>query len=137
LANSSPTGLFTAAPNPLRSNVLARRCRTGVTQMPWSYRGDRKYFTLASRVGGRVVHEYLGAGEAAVQAATEIDRRRAERTARAQEARGHRQDYQEASAPLNELARLTDLLAKGTLIALGYHQHDRTWRKRRDHAREN
>jgi hypothetical protein len=101
--------------------------------MPWSYRGDRKYFTRASRVGGRVVHEYLGAGEAAVQAAAEVERRRAERLGRTEDACRYRNEHSEAAGPLEDLARLTELLAKGTLIALGYHQHDRTWRKRRDH----
>src|SRR4051812_43199476 len=102
--------------------------------MPWSYRGDCKYFYRSCRVGGRVTHKYLGAGEAAVRTATEIERRRAERTARAQEVRQDQQQYIEASAPLDDLALLTELLAKGALIGLGYHQHDRTWRKRREHA---
>jgi hypothetical protein len=102
--------------------------------MPWSYRGNRKYFTLATRVGRRIVHEYLGAGEAAVEAAADIERRRAERVAYAQDARDHRQGHQVSSIALDDLTRLTELLAKGTLISLGYHQHDRTWRKRRDHA---
>jgi hypothetical protein len=101
--------------------------------MPWSYRGNRKYFTLATRVGRRIVHEYLGAGDAAIRAAAEIEQRRAERLTRAEEVLLHRQHHDEASAHLNGLAHLTELLAKGTLIALGYHQHDRTWRKRRDH----
>jgi hypothetical protein len=103
--------------------------------MPWSYRGDRKYFTLATRVGRRIVHEYLGAGEAAIRAAAEIEQRRAERLTRAEKVLRHRQHHDEAAAPLDDLAQLTELLAKGTLICLGYHQHDRTWRKRRDYSR--
>src|SRR5262249_40603970 len=102
--------------------------------MPWSIRGDCKYFYRTCRVGSRVTHIYLGAGEAAVQAATEIERRRAERVPRAEAARHHRQQYEKAASTPAEAAPLTDLLAKGTLIALGYHQHDRTWRKRRDRA---
>jgi hypothetical protein len=105
--------------------------------MPWDVRGERRYFNLWRRVAGRPTKLYLGSGEAALQAAADIERRHAERTARAREARGHRQEYQEASAPLNELARLTELLAKGALIALGYHQHDRTWRKRLDRTNDN
>jgi hypothetical protein len=101
--------------------------------MPWSYRGDRKYFSVGRRVAGRVTNEYLGCGEAAVEAAAEIERRRADRLAKAEEAMLHRQGHTEASVPLDDLAQLTEMLAKGTLIALGYHQHDRTWRKRRDH----
>jgi hypothetical protein len=105
--------------------------------MGWCIRGDRKYYYRAIRVGGRPTREYLGAGEAAIQAATEIENRRAERTACAEEARQHRQQHTQACAPLDDLAQLTYLLAKGTLLALGYHQHDRTWRKRRDHAHDN
>jgi hypothetical protein len=137
LPNSSSIGLFNAAPHGLLSDVLARRCHKGVTHMPWSYRGDRKYFSLARRVGGRITNEYLGCGDAAVRVATEIERRRAERLAQAEEARQHRQQHTEAAAPLDDLALLTELLAKGTLMTLGYHQHDRTWRKRREHALDN
>jgi hypothetical protein len=36
-----------------------------------------------------------------------------------------------ALAPLLELCRLTDLLAEAALLAAGYHQHDRTWRRKR------
>jgi hypothetical protein len=129
-------GLFTAAPNALLSDVLARRGGEGVNHMPWSIRGERKYFYRAMRVGGRPTHEYFGSGEAAVQAAKEIERRRTERLTHAEEARQQRQQYTEAVAPVEELTRLTDLLAKGTLLALGYHQHDRTWRKRRDHTND-
>jgi hypothetical protein len=105
--------------------------------MPWSFRGKCKYFYLACRVGDRVTHEYLGSGEPAVRTANAIERRRAERTARAREARQHRQQHTDVAAPLDDLAHLTELLAKGALIALGYHQHDRTWRKRRDHPNAN
>jgi hypothetical protein len=135
--NSSSVGLFNAAPNALLSNLLARSGREGGTHMPWDVRGERRYFYHWRRVGGRRTKQYLGSGEAALRVATEIERRRAERTARAQEARYHRQQHTEASAPLEGLTHLTDLLAKGTLIGLGYHQHDRTWRKRRDHPNAN
>jgi hypothetical protein len=100
--------------------------------MPWSVRGDRRYFYFWRRVGGKPTKKYLGSGEAALEVAAEIERRRAERTALAREVRQHWQQHTEASAPLDDLARLTELLAKGSLIGLGYHQHDRTWRKRRD-----
>jgi hypothetical protein len=103
--------------------------------MSWSYRGDCKYFYRACRVGGRATHVYLGSGEAAVRTANEIEQRRAARFAHAEAARHHRHQYEQAAAPLVDVSQLTELLAKGTLIALGYHQHDRTWRKRRDHAR--
>ena len=103
--------------------------------MPWDVRGKHRYFNLWRRVAGRPTKQYLGAGDAAVRAALEIERRRTERIARAEEVRRHRQGHQAATAPLGDLARLTELLAKGTLMSLGYHQHDRTWRKRRDRAR--
>jgi hypothetical protein len=103
--------------------------------MGWCIRGDRKYYYRAFRVGGRPTREYLGAGEAAFHAAARIECRRAERSAHAEAGRHHRQQYEQAAAPLVDVSQLTELLAKGTLIALGYHQHDRTWRKRRDRAR--
>jgi hypothetical protein len=103
--------------------------------MGWCIRGDRKYYYRAFRVGGRPTREYLGFGEAALRAAARIEVRRAQQLARAEAARQHRHQYEQAAAPLVDVSQLTELLAKGTLIALGYHQHDRTWRKRRDRPR--
>jgi 2-haloalkanoic acid dehalogenase type II len=77
--------------------------------MPWSYRGGRKYFSLARRGGGRVTNEYLGSGEDAVQAATEIERRRAERLDQAEDSRQHRQQHTDACSLRDANYRLMTL----------------------------
>jgi hypothetical protein len=99
--------------------------------MPWSHRGNRRYFYRSCRVGQCVTKEYLGSGQAAEEVAADIERRRIERLAEANSARQYEQDHAQASAPLEELTQWAELLMKGTLLGLGYHQYDRKWRRRR------
>jgi hypothetical protein len=100
--------------------------------MPWLHQGTRKYFYRARRINGRILRQYLGSGPLAEQAAAEIEQCRAQRRADAQLAREETLRHEEASAPLAELCRLTDLLMRAALISQGYHQHCRgAWRRRR------
>ena len=59
------------------------------------------------------------------------DRRRQERDARRQAAQAERHRWDFAAAVLGELITTTDLLVDAALLADGYHQHERVWRKRR------
>ena len=55
------------------------------------------------------------------------DRRAASEARRAEDAR-----WREALAPLMELSRVADLVARAALLAAGYHRHSRSsWRKKR------
>lgn len=100
--------------------------------MPWKRRGDRQYFYRSRRVGGRVVAEYVGAGELAELVAAGVECGRASRrAARAteRELRQAEREWQEAAERL-----VSDALGLATWImqAAGYHRHDRgPWRKRR------
>jgi hypothetical protein len=103
--------------------------------MPWSVRGDKRYFYRAYRAGGRTRHEYLGGGETAEAAARAIEQRRAIRAAEAMAARAELADHAAAAACLDEVEQLTDLLMRATLVSEGYHRHERgEWRKK-SHAR--
>jgi hypothetical protein len=104
--------------------------------MPWARRRNRIYFYRSFRVHGRAVRQYLGAGEAAAKEAAAIECRRCERQAQAAAAREYERDHAAAGAALDELVEVTDLLVKATLIDLGYHLHDRTWRRRRVRGNE-
>ena len=84
------------------------------------------------KVDGRVVREYLGAGAIAEVAAAGDALRRADRRAEAEANRAEQARWREALAPLLELSRVADLLARAALLAGGYHQHSRSsWRKKR------
>jgi hypothetical protein len=90
-----------------------------------------RYYTRSRKVNGRVTREYLGTGEAAERAARQDALARQEREAR----RAARAELAALDAPLDDLAELTDLLARAVLAAAGYRQHHRgEWRKRRGHA---
>jgi hypothetical protein len=87
-----------------------------------------RYYTRSRKVNGRVVREYVGTGDVAEQAAM-IDAiaRQGREAGRAAMA-----ELTALAAPLDDLAELTDLLARAALAAAGYRQHHRgEWRKRR------
>src|SRR5262245_37811952 len=100
--------------------------------MPWANRGDRRYYYRSSRVNGRPTKVYVGTGEAAAEAAAEVERRKAERAER-QRARAAEADaYGQSTAPLDELCRFTDVLLRVSLVLAGFRRHDRgEWRRRR------
>jgi hypothetical protein len=95
----------------------------------WEARGGCRFYSRVVRDDGRVRRLYLGHGPVAELAARDAELRRAERRARARsQAR-----LEAAEAASRELAELADLLARATLVAAGYHRHDRgTWRRRRE-----
>jgi hypothetical protein len=99
----------------------------------WQLRHGFPYYYHSYRLpGGRVRCLYLGTGPPAELAATWDQMRRLERL----EAREKRQaalaQRQEVDGTLDRLCEATTLLARATLLAAGYHQHDRgEWRKKR------
>jgi hypothetical protein len=100
--------------------------------MGWEARGGgRLYYVSYRKVHGRVTRQYLGTGPAAALAAKAATERRAAREAQVEALRAEDQRHAAAVGPLDELARLTDLLMKATLIGFGYHQHGGEWRRRK------
>jgi hypothetical protein len=94
-------------------------------------RGTRRYFYKSLRVGGRATQRYLGAGERADQAAAEEERRRQERRARREAALAEEAGRRQADGRLEEFIRLTDAVARISLMAAGYFRHDRGELRRR------
>jgi hypothetical protein len=92
-----------------------------------------RFYTRSRKVNGRVVREYLGTGEDAHEAARLVALARQQR-----EAWGAvREELAALEAPLDEMAELTDLLARAALAAAGYHRHHRgEWRKTREHSED-
>jgi len=88
--------------------------------MPWEKRRGRgAYYTRSRRRDGRRIREYLGAGHNGMVAAAEDAQRGAESRARAEALRAEEQHHAAATAPLNQLCQLADLLMKVTLISEG------------------
>jgi hypothetical protein len=90
------------------------------------------YYTRSRRVGGRIVREYVGTGEAA-EVVAQLDA--LERDRRWREAllwQEERACYAAADAALGTLGRVCDELLEQELMAAGYHRHNRgEWRRRR------
>jgi hypothetical protein len=102
-----------------------------VTQMGWEKRSGQLYYTRSRKVNGRVMRDYMGGGALGELAAAADALRRADRWAEREALRAEEARWQEALTPLLELIHVTDLLTRATLLVAGYHQHARTWRKKR------
>ena len=100
--------------------------------MAWEQRGHRHYYYRSRKIGGRVVKEYVGAGVAGQLAEREDETRRRNWAAERAALLADRAAFNSASAAHVELSRTTDAILTATLVAAGYHRHDRgKWRKRR------
>jgi hypothetical protein len=95
--------------------------------MTWEQRGNRRYYYRKCRQGGRVVSEYVGAGELAGAAAAldalEREIRRAERQRRAQ--------LRALDAQIAQVCDLIRALTDAVLLINDYHTHKGQWRKKR------
>jgi hypothetical protein len=101
--------------------------------MAWESRGGvGRYYTRSVRVGGRVERQYIGTGPVAEFLAAEDERRRREQEAQRAAWREEREAWDAAeTAASASHATLTDLI-KASLLARGFHQHNRgKWRRRR------
>jgi hypothetical protein len=100
--------------------------------MGWEVRGRCRFYTRSKKVAGRVVREYVGTGAVGELAAAADALRRADRRAASEARRAEQARWREALAPLLELSRVADLMARAALLAAGYRQHARSsWRMRR------
>src|SRR5262249_52460061 len=100
--------------------------------MGWENRKGRLYYYTKEWIGSRVISHYVRGRETA-QLIAEIRRMR-------QEEREIEHDLKaEALAELEaedreaeRIAEMANTLMKGALIASGFHQHKRSWRRKRN-----
>lgn len=101
--------------------------------MGWERRKNSsgRYYTRSRRVDGRVKREYIGGGFVGAYAA-EIDAEaRARRLAEVELVRQFDHKLRPLDRIMSELDAACALLAQSTLLAAGFHQHDRgEWRLR-------
>lgn len=102
--------------------------------MGWDRRG---YYYRARKVNGRVIREYIGAGQVATLAAKLDAIERDERDTEKATEKTERERWKDFDAPVDELDELVENLARAALLAAGYRQHKRgEWRKRRECRQE-
>jgi hypothetical protein len=100
--------------------------------MSWETRerGGR-YYTRSRRVNGQVVREYIGTGFVA-EMASELDRLDRERREQERiERRLAMIETEEREAPIKALHDDIEMIARGALLAGGYHRHHGQWRRKR------
>jgi hypothetical protein len=91
-----------------------------------------RYYTKSTKVNGRVVREYVGAGRVAALAAQLDALDREKREADREAARSTVAALAEIDGPLIELNTLAEGLARAALLVAGYQRHKRgEWRKTR------
>jgi hypothetical protein len=99
--------------------------------MGWEDRNGRSYYYRKERDGSRVKSVYVGRGETAGLIAQFEALQSDEREENLALARLERERVEEQDAELDALGEIIRELAAATLIAHGYHQHKREWRRRR------
>jgi len=100
--------------------------------MGWETRKGGCYYYVKERVGSRVVSQYVRSLETALLLDSfrkEIrEEREIERAAKA----AYRAEVEALDAMSDEVFEMAQSLTNLALVALGFHQHKRSWRKMRD-----
>ena len=100
--------------------------------MGWEQRGTNYYYYRKEREGSRVRSVYIGVGDlanlsAGFLALEQEDRRLAELRKRQQ-----RQALEALDAEIDALSDVVSTMTQATMIAAGFHQHKRQWRRKRE-----
>jgi hypothetical protein len=100
--------------------------------MPWEKRRKRQYYYTKRRSSGRVISDYVGAGEAAGVIAALEALYRERRIAQQHEWRCEQESRRALDAEIDHLGDDVRLLAAAALLAGGYHTHKGQWRRRNE-----
>ena len=95
-------------------------------------RNGNLYYYKKRREGDRVVSEYVGGGMV-----VELERKRAEiererKQADRESLEAQRMSMADIDNALDSFSNTVDMLVEAELISMGFHQHKRQWRKRRN-----
>ena len=104
--------------------------------MGWEQRGNREYYYHKERVSGRVVSQYIGAGEDAILIARLDCLKREKRDYEQWQQREYRKEQAAIDATIAELQAAISTVMRAVLVSEGYHTHKRQWRRTRDPRQE-
>ncbi len=99
--------------------------------MGWERRGAHNYYYRKERDGSRVRSVYVGRGEWAHLNAALFAAQREDRKINQDNKQRELDTLNAVNADIDALARMQRLLTESVLISVGFHQHNRQWRKRR------
>jgi hypothetical protein len=100
--------------------------------MPWEKRRNKRYYYSKRRRAGRVLSDYVGAGESAQVIATLEALYREQRIAQQQQWRLEQESRRALDAEVDRLGSGIRTLVAATLLANGYHTHKGQWRSRNE-----
>ena len=96
-------------------------------------KGRGAYFTRTTRVGGKVVREYVASGETALLIAKSEAEQREARALLRQAEQDELARLETAADTLDTVCEIGDTLAQAVLLSAGYYRHHAgPWRKRRE-----
>lgn len=100
--------------------------------MAWEERAGRRYYYRKVRKGGRVFSVYEGGGLGGELAATSDAERRKERGRETRTLRAELALQDAIDEKMDAAWLIVQRAAREALEAVGYHQHKRQWRLKRD-----
>src|SRR5436190_22052494 len=104
------------------TEVGNRSCRSERKQagsMGWDRQGSRRYYSRSRKVGGRVIREYVGAGQVGEAAQLQDQQRRQQRQRQRDRELQQRQQVLEPDRALDAFADRVDTLVAAALYAAG------------------
>ena len=96
------------------------------------HKSGKLYYYKKRREGGRVVSEYVGGGILVDLEQRRAENERAKREADREQLRIERMSMAEIDQSLDRFSNMVDTLMAAELISMGFHQHKRQWRRRRN-----
>lgn len=90
------------------------------------------YYYKKRREGDRVVSEYVGGGLVVDLAQRRDEIEREQKQAEREQLKAERMSMADIDNALEGFSQMVDSLVEAELISLGFHQHKRQWRKRRN-----
>ncbi len=100
-----------------------------VAQMGWEQRGNNHYYYRKERSGSRVRSIYVGAGSLAQVTATMLAMEKEDRAIKKpKKAIG---EFEYLDSDLDAFSGLLRTITEAAMIAAGFHQYKRQWRKLR------
>ena len=95
-------------------------------------RNGNLYYYEKRREGDRVISEYVGGGLVASLAQKRSELERQQKQAERERLKAERMSMAEIDTALDGFSDMVDSLVEAELISMGFHQHKRQWRKRRN-----
>ncbi|HWT02596.1 MAG TPA: hypothetical protein VN256_20265 [Pyrinomonadaceae bacterium] len=100
--------------------------------MGWETRNGKSYYYRKERTGNRVRSVYIGSGLIGQLSAQTDEQGRAEKDAERRALRREIEKQDAIDSRIDAVCDLTERLVTAALIAAGFHQHKRQWRRKRD-----